>query len=168
MIYQTKHKGFTIREAQEEDAALLLDLIRGQADFERMSDQVVTDEETLRRNLFGKKQAEVVLGEENGIPVGYALYFYNFSTFQGKHGLYLEDLFIRPAFRKKGYGSAMLAWLAKKALEEDCGRFEWVCLDWNENALKIYRAIGAQPLEGWTIQRLSGHALNHLADSFEA
>lgn len=166
MIYQTKCADFTIRDACAEDAELLRELIQGQADFEQLGDQVETDVETLRRNLFEKKQAEVILGIEKGVPVGYALYFYNFSTFQGKHGLYLEDLFIKPEYRKKGYGSAMLAWLAKKALEEDCGRFEWVCLDWNENALKIYRAIGAQPLNGWTIQRLTGEPLQALAASF--
>lgn len=165
-IYQTKCPGFTIRPAQSEDTGLVLSLIRGLAAYEQMSDLVTTDEETLRRNLFEKGQANVIIGEEEGIPVCFALYFYNFSTFQGKHGLYLEDLFVKPEHRGKGYGSAMLAWLAQKAREEDCGRFEWVCLDWNEPALKVYRRIGAEPQRQWVIQRLTGQPLADLADSF--
>lgn len=166
MIYQTKYPDFTIREAREGDTGLILSLIRGLADYEQMSNLVETDEETLRRNLFEKRQAHVVIGEERGIPVCFALYFFNFSTFQGKHGLYLEDLFVKPEHRGKGYGSVMLAWLAQKAREEDCGRFEWVCLEWNEPALKVYRKIGAQPQNQWVIQRLTGQALSDLADSF--
>ena len=168
MVYQTQYPTFTIREAQESDTGLILSLIHGLADYEQMGDLVETDEETLRRNLFQKHQAQGVIGEEQGVPVCFALYFYNFSTFQGKHGLYLEDLFVKPEYRGKGYGSVMLAWLAQKAREEDCGRFEWVCLDWNEPALKVYRKIGAQPQNQWVIQRLTGQALSDLADSFAA
>ncbi|MBR5536424.1 MAG: GNAT family N-acetyltransferase [Clostridia bacterium] len=164
--YQTKCPGFTIREAQEQDAQLLFDLICGLAEYEKMRDDVEGDPETLRRNLFEGKQANVLIGEENGVPVCFALYFYNFSTFQCKHGLYLEDLFVKPEYRGKGYGSAMLACLATKAREEDCGRFEWICLDWNEPALNVYRKIGAIPLTGWTVQRLTGQPLEDLADSF--
>lgn len=160
-----KRQGFSIRPAKREDSALILSLIQGLADYEKMSGQVEADVQTLERNLFDNRQANVIIGEEQGVPVGFALYFYNFSTFQGKHGLYLEDLFVKPAYRGKGYGSAMLAWLANKAKEEDCGRFEWICLDWNETALKVYRSIGAQPLEGWTIQRLTGQPLDQLAAS---
>lgn len=161
---ETRVPGFTIRPAREEDAGLILSLIRGLAEYEKMADAVETDVETLRKNLFERGQAQVIIGEAAGEAVGFALYFYNFSTFQGKRGLYLEDLFIRPEHRGRGYGSAMLAWLAKKAQEEDCGRFEWICLDWNAPALKVYRAIGAVPLEGWTIQRLTGDALSRLAE----
>ncbi len=161
---ETRVPGFTIRHARKEDAGLILSLIRGLAEYEKMADAVETDVETLQKNLFERNQAQVIIGEAAGEAVGFALYFYNFSTFQGKHGLYLEDLFIRPEHRGRGYGSAMLAWLAKKAQEEDCGRFEWICLDWNAPALKVYRAIGAVPLEGWTIQRLTGEALSHLAE----
>lgn len=164
--YQTKCPGFTIREAQAGDAPLLFDLICGLAEYEKMRDEVDGDPETLHRNLFERSQANVLIGEENGVPVCFALYFYNFSTFQCKHGLYLEDLFVKPEYRGKGYGSAMLACLAQKAREEDCGRFEWICLDWNEPALKVYRKIGAVPLTGWTIQRLTGQPLEDLADSF--
>lgn len=165
-VYQTKCAGFTIRSAEERDAELILSLIQGLAEYEKMADAVETDAATLRHNLFDKHQAHVIIGEEQGVPVCFALYFYNFSTFQGKHGLYLEDLFVKPDYRGKGYGGAMLAWLAQKAREEDCGRFEWICLDWNAPALKVYRRIGAEPLEGWTIQRLTGHPLEALADSF--
>lgn len=164
--YATKCPGFTIREAQEQDAQLIFDLVCGLAEYEKMSDQVEGDPETMRRNLFENRQANVLIGEENGVPVCFALYFYNFSTFQCKHGLYLEDLFVKPEYRGKGYGTAMLACLAHKAKEEDCGRFEWVCLDWNEPALRVYRGMDAAPLTGWTIQRLTGAALNALADSF--
>lgn len=164
--YETKCPGFTIREAQAGDAPLLFDLICGLAEYEKMRDEVEGDPETLHKNLFENNQANVLIGEENGVPVCFALYFYNFSTFQCKHGLYLEDLFVKPEYRGKGYGSAMLACLAKKAREEDCGRFEWICLDWNEPALKVYRKIGAVPLTGWTIQRLTGQPLEDLADSF--
>ncbi len=164
--YETKCPGFTIREAQAGDAPLLFDLICGLAEYEKMRDEVEGDPETLHKNLFENNQANVLIGEENGVPVCFALYFYNFSTFQCKHGLYLEDLFVKPEYRGKGYGSAMLACLAQKAREEDCGRFEWICLDWNEPALKVYRKIGAVPLTGWTIQRLIGQPLEDLADSF--
>ena len=164
--YETKCPGFTIREAQAGDAPLLFDLICGLAEYEKMRDEVEGDPETLHKNLFENNQANVLIGEENGVPVCFALYFYNFSTFQCKHGLYLEDLFVKPEYRGKGYGSAMLACLAQKAQEEDCGRFEWICLDWNEPALKVYRKIGAVPLTGWTIQRLTGQPLENLADSF--
>ena len=164
--YKTKCPGFVIREAHAGDAPLLFDLICGLAEYEKMRDEVEGDPETLHKNLFEKNQANVLIGEENGVPVCFALYFYNFSTFQCKHGLYLEDLFVKPEYRSKGYGSAMLACLAQKAREEDCGRFEWICLDWNEPALKVYRKIGAVPLTGWTIQRLTGQPLEDLADSF--
>ena len=165
-IYQTKCPGFVIREAQAGDAPLLFELICGLAEYEKMSDAVEGNPETLHKNLFENNQANVLIGEENGVPVCFALYFYNFSTFQCKHGLYLEDLFVKPDYRGKGYGSAMLACLAQKAREEDCGRFEWICLDWNEPAMKVYRKIGAIPLTGWTIQRLTGQPLEDLADSF--
>ena len=164
--YATKIPGFIIREAQEQDAKLIFDLVCGLAEYEKLRDQVEGDPETLHKNLFENNQANVLIGEENGVPVCFALYFYNFSTFQCKHGLYLEDLFVKPEYRGKGYGSAMLACLAQKAREEDCGRFEWICLDWNEPALKVYRKIGAVPLTGWTIQRLTGQPLEDLADSF--
>ena len=167
-IYQTKNPDFVIREACSDDAQLIFDLVCGLAEYEKLRDQVEGDPETLRRNLFEEKQANVLIGEEKGVPVCFALYFYNFSTFQCKHGLYLEDLFVKPEYRGKGYGSAMLACLAHKAKEEDCCRFEWVCLDWNEAALKVYRGLGAVPLSGWTIQRLTGQSLDALADSFES
>lgn len=166
MIYPTKCPGLEIRDAVETDAELILELVRGLAAYEQMSDQVEGDAETLRRNLFENHQAHVLIGEEAGTPVCFALYFYNFSTFQCKHGLYLEDLFVKPEYRGRGYGNAMLSCLTKKAVDEDCGRFEWICLDWNESALRVYRSIGAKPLSGWTIQRLTGPELRDLAQKF--
>ena len=157
---------FHLREAQPGDEGLVLSFIRQLAEYENLLDQVEADEATLRHSLFERKAAHALIAEENGEPIGFALYFYNFSTFQGRHGLYLEDLFVKPEYRGKGYGSAMLAWLAKKAVDEDCGRFEWVCLDWNEPALKVYRRLGAQPQNQWVIQRLTGRELRDLANSF--
>lgn len=165
-IYQTKIAGFAIREAVPEDAPLILDFIKGLAEYEKMPNDVEADAEILRRNIFERGKAEVLIGEENGTPVCFTLFFHNFSTFTGKPGLYLEDLFVRSEYRGKGYGNAMLACLAHIAKERDCGRFEWVCLDWNEHALEVYRKIGAVPQKQWIIQRLSGQALDDLANKF--
>ena len=163
---ETKVPGFVIRQAAPEDTPLILSLIRGLAEYEQMPNDVTADVDTLRRNIFDRRGAEVLIGEAGGKPVCFALYFHNFSTFTGKPGLYLEDLFVMPEHRGKGYGGAMLAYLAHIAKERDCGRFEWVCLDWNEPALKVYRAIGAQPQKQWVIQRLDGDALTALAEKF--
>ena len=122
------------------------------------------DASLLRRNLFGERRyAEVLIGEEDGEPVGFALFFHNFSTFLGKPGIYLEDLFVKPDHRGGGYGKALLQRLAQLAVERDCGRLEWAVLDWNEPAIGFYRKLGAVPMEDWTIFRLSGAALHDLA-----
>ena len=165
-MYQTRIPGFTIRQGKPEDVPLILSLINGLAEYEQMQNNVTADEETLRSNIFDRHGAEVLIGQENDTPVCFALYFHNFSTFTGKRGLYLEDLFVLPEFRGKGYGGVMLACLARLAKERDCGRFEWVCLDWNENALGVYRKIGAVPQKHWVIQRLDGQAISDLADRF--
>ena len=150
---------FTIRPARPKEAGVVLDFIRKLADYEKCSDEVVADEATLYHSLFVERSAEVIFGEEDGEVIGFALFFHNFSTFLGRKGLYLEDLFILPEKRGRGYGKAMLKYLGNLALERRCGRMEWICLDWNKPALSVYRSIGAVPLDEWTVQRLTEPAL---------
>ena len=154
---------FTIRYAKEEDTPLILDFIRRLADYEKMSDQVAATEDLIREWVFEKKKAEVLLGEEDGKPVAFALFFHNFSTFLGRAGIYLEDLFILPECRGKGYGKVIMKELAKIAATRGCGRLEWACLNWNESSLAFYRSLGAEPLTEWTTCRLSGETLQELA-----
>ena len=153
---------FTIRPARPAEAGVILDLIRQLAVYEKCENDVVADEATIRHSLFVERSAECLLGEEDGTVVGFALFFHNFSTFVGRKGLYLEDLFIVPEKRGRGYGKAFLKHLAKLAVERGCGRMEWICLDWNESALSVYRSIGAIPLSDWTVQRMSEDALKRL------
>ena len=148
-----------VRIATANDAAIILGFIKELAEYEKMTEQVVADEELLRKWIFEEKKAEVIFALENGKEVGFALFFHNFSTFLGKSGLYLEDLFVKPQFRGKGYGKGLLKALAKIAVERDCGRFEWVCLDWNKPSIDFYLSLGAEPLEEWTIYRMSGDKL---------
>lgn len=155
-----------IRPATPADTALILELIRELAEYERLAHEVVATEAQLRENLFGATpQAEVVIAEWNGAPAGFALWFHNFSTFLGKRGLYLEDLFVRPALRGKGIGKALLQHLARVAVARDCGRFEWAVLDWNEPARTFYVSLGAKPVAEWDIFRVTGEALVRLANS---
>jgi len=155
-----------IEPAGEPDLPLILGFIRELAEYERMLDQVVATEALLREQLFGARRgAEVVIARWDGEAAGFALFFHNFSTFLGRRGLYLEDLFVRPAFRGKGVGRALLAHLARTAVERGCGRLEWWVLDWNEPAIGFYRALGAQPMSDWTVFRLSGEPLAALARS---
>lgn len=155
---------FTIRPARPDEAGVVLDLIRQLAVYERCENDVVADENTIRQSLFVERSAEVVLAEEDGTVVGFALFFHNFSTFVGRKGMYLEDLFVIPEKRGLGYGKALLKYVAKLAVERNCGRMEWICLDWNEPALKIYRSIGAVPMSDWTVQRLDEQALQEFAE----
>lgn len=152
-----------IRIATKEDAALVLSFIRELAEYEKMLDEVAATEQTVREWVFDKGSAEVVFLLENGKEVGFALYFHNFSTFVGRSGLYLEDLYVKPAYRGKGYGKALLQYLAKLAVERGCGRFEWCCLDWNAPSIAFYRSLGARPMDEWTIYRVDGKALLRLA-----
>lgn len=154
----------TIRPARPDEAGLVLDFIRKLAVYEKCPDDVVADEATLYHSLFEEHSAEVVFVEEEGTVVGFALFFHNFSTFVGRKGLYLEDLFILPEYRGRGYGKAVLKYLADVALERHCGRMEWICLDWNEPALEVYRSIGAIPLDEWTVQRMTETALRRFAE----
>lgn len=165
MVHSTSIDGFTIREAGEEDVALILWFIRGLAEYEKLSHEVVATEEGLRAQLFGDKQvAEVVIGEYRAEPVGFALFFHNFSTFLGKPGIYLEDLFVIPEMRGKGFGKTFLAFLARLAVERDCGRLEWAVLDWNEPSIKFYESLGARLMKEWLINRLDGEELSVLAN----
>lgn len=152
-----------IRFAQEEDVPVILDFIRALAVYEEMEDEVVATEALLREWLFERRAAEVLLALEAGEPVGFALFFGNFSTFLGRGGIYLEDLFIRPAHRGKGYGTALLRRLAKIAVERGCGRLEWSCLNWNQPSIDFYLSRGAQPMEDWTVYRLTGERLLAMA-----
>lgn len=147
------------RFATVNDVDKILEFIKELAEYEKMSDQVVADADLLRKWIFEEKKAEVIFALEDGKEVGFALFFHNFSTFLGKSGLYLEDLFVKPQYRGKGYGKGLLKELARIAVERDCGRFEWVCLDWNKPSIDLYLSLGAEPLEDWTIYRMSGKAL---------
>ena len=148
-------KKFQIRPAKENEAGLILEFIKKLAEYEKCSDEVVADEATIYNSIFVEKAAEVVFAEEDGVVIGFALYFHNFSTFVGRKGLYLEDLFIIPEKRGLGYGKAILKYLANIAIERNCGRMEWICLDWNAPSLAFYRSIGALPLDEWTVQRMT-------------
>jgi len=152
------------RFAEEKDTALILYFIKELAKYEKMLDDVVATEEILREWIFEKGKAEVIFALEDGVEVGFALFFHNFSTFLGRSGLYLEDLFVKPEFRGKGYGKALLKKLAQIAVERGCGRFEWSCLDWNKPSIDVYLSLGAKPMEEWTVYRLEGDALNRMAE----
>jgi GNAT superfamily N-acetyltransferase len=159
-------KNFQIRPACSEDVPVILQLIRDLATYERAPDEVTATEEQLVDVLFGERPAaEVLLAFERESPVGFAVYFYNFSTWLGRPGLYLEDLFVKPEKRGKGYGRALLVELAKIARARGCGRMEWAVLDWNEPAIKFYRALGAQPMHEWTVFRLTRDEIASLASS---
>lgn len=156
---------FTIRFAGPEDNDQILFFIQQIAAYEKMSDQVVTDSARLYDSLFVRKAAEVLIGEENGKPVGFALFFHNFSTFTGLPGLYLEDIFFMPEVRGKGYGTAMFRRLAQIAQERNCGRMEWTCLDWNEPSIKFYKGMGAVAMDEWTTYRLTKEAIEKVAEN---
>jgi len=154
---------FSIRPAIREDVPLILDFIRRLATYEHMEDQVVATETLLTEWLFDKQKAEVLIAEEGHTPVGFALYFHNFSTFLGRAGIYLEDLFVLEEYRGRGYGKALLRRLAQIALERGCGRLEWSCLDWNQPSIDFYLSLGGVPMSDWTTYRLTGDTLNNMA-----
>jgi GNAT superfamily N-acetyltransferase len=152
------------RFATEEDTGLILDFIRGLAEYEKMADQVVATEELLREWIFEKKKAEVIFALEDGVEVGFALFFHNFSTFLGRAGIYLEDLFVYPAYRGRGHGKALIRELARITVERGCGRLEWCCLDWNQPSIDFYLSLGAVPMDEWNIYRLTGEGLRSFAE----
>ena len=154
----------TIRFATENDCALILHFIRDLAEYEKMADQVVASEELLREWIFEKQKAEVLFVCEEGKELGFALFFHNFSTFLGRAGIYLEDLFVLQEYRGKGYGKALLKKLAQIAVERGCGRLEWSCLDWNSPSIDFYRSLGAIPMDDWTTYRLTGETLKKLSE----
>jgi GNAT superfamily N-acetyltransferase len=155
---------FWIRNAERKDVPLILDFIRKLGDYERLSHEVVAREEDLEQYLFGDQPvAEVLIGYEGDLPVGFALFFHNFSTFLGKPGIYLEDLFVLESHRNKGYGKKFLARLAALAVERDCGRLEWAVLDWNEPSIQFYKSLGARLMNEWIINRLTGEDLLKLS-----
>lgn len=162
--YKTNTEGFEIRFATAEDVPLILDFIKDLAEYEKMLDGVVATEEGLKESLFDKKQAEVIIGEESGEPVGFALFFHNYSTFLGKANLYLEDLFVKPDYRGKGYGKTLLSFLGKIAVDRDCGRLDWWCLNWNTTSIDFYKEMGAIPMDEWTVYRVEGEKLIRLAN----
>jgi GNAT superfamily N-acetyltransferase len=167
MSIPTNIDQFSLRLAEAKDVPLILDFIRKLADYERLSHEVVATEEDLKKYLFGQKRmAEVILGYEGEVPVGFALFFHNFSTFLGKPGIYLEDLFVLEEHRGKGYGKRLLTYLAKLAMERDWGRLEWAVLDWNEPAIEFYKSLGATLLDEWIVNRVTGESLVKLAEKY--
>lgn len=156
--------GINIRAARADDIDVIRGFILALADYEKLAHEVKADRATLARYLFGERpMAEVLIAEHAGAPVGFALFFHNFSTFEGRPGLYLEDLFVLPQARGLGAGKALLAHLARLAIERDCARLEWSVLDWNEPSIAFYRALGARPMDEWTVQRVDGDVLTALA-----
>lgn len=155
--------GLTFRFAEEKDCGLVLHFIKELAAYEKLSDQVIATEDLLREWIFEKKKAEVIFACEDGEEIGFALFFHNFSTFLGRAGIYLEDLFIKPEHRGKGYGRAMLNRLAAIAVERGCGRLEWWCLDWNRPSIDFYLSFGAVPMDEWTVYRITGDTLKAMA-----
>ncbi len=166
-MYETKIENYIIRPAVPADSGLILQFICELAEYEKLTHEVVANEEQIRQHLFGDApHAEVLIGEHAERPVGFALFFHNFSTFLGRPGIYLEDLFVRPDDRGKGFGKALLSCLAQIAVDRNCGRLEWSVLDWNQPAIDFYQSLGATSMNGWTVNRVTGQELEQLAATF--
>jgi GNAT superfamily N-acetyltransferase len=164
MTTSTGIADFTIKAATKKDVPVILAFIRKLADYERLSHEVVASEELLQRTIFGQRRtAEVAIGYFKNEPVGFVLFFHNFSTFLGRPGIYIEDLFVEETYRRRGFGGALLAYVAKLAVARDCGRLEWSVLDWNEPAVNFYKKLGAVPMKEWTVFRVTKKSLNRLA-----
>jgi GNAT superfamily N-acetyltransferase len=154
----------TFRYAKKQDLALILDYIKGLAEYENLEDEVVATEEILEEWIFNQKRAEVILAQADGEEAGFILFFHNFSTFLGRAGIYLEDLYVKPEFRGSGVGKALLKKLGAITVERGCGRLEWSCLDWNQKSIDFYRSLGAVPMDEWTVYRVTGDTLKQLAE----
>ncbi len=167
-IIATKNSDVIIRFAEKKDVPLILSLIRGIADYEKLLHEVKATEQNLEKSLFGENPyAEIALAFYKNEPAGFALFFHNFSTFLGKPGIYLEDLFVKPEYRGLGIGKLLLTLLGKIAVERDCGRIEWSVLDWNESAIQFYKKLGAVPMDEWTVFRVAGDSIQKLAEKFD-
>lgn len=165
-LIDTNLDDFKLRFADTNDASLILEFIKELAIYERMLPEVVATEDILRESLFERKIAEVIIGEYENQPIGFALFFHSFSTFIGRPGIYLEDLYVKPEMRGKGLGKIILSFLAKLALDRKCGRLEWSCLDWNEPSVRFYKNLGAVPMNDWTVFRVDDEPLKKLAKIF--
>lgn len=163
-MIKTKNKKFKLRFATKEDTKLILEFIKELAEYENLLDEVIATEEILNESLFKRQIAEVIIGEYDGRPVAFALFFYNFSTFLGRPGIYLEDLYVKPEMRGMGLGKIILSYLAEITLERNCGRLEWQCLDWNKPSIKFYKGLGAVPMDEWTVYRICDEELKNLAN----
>lgn len=157
-------EGLSFRFATVEDVKTILFFIKELAAYEKMLDEVVATEEILKEWIFEKKKAEVIFAVKEGKEIGFALFFHNFSTFLGRSGIYLEDLYVDPKYRGNGYGKAILKELARIAVERGCGRLEWWCLDWNKPSIDFYLSLGAEPMEDWTVYRIAGDTLKKLSE----
>jgi GNAT superfamily N-acetyltransferase len=164
MIYFQADEHILLRFAEEKDISIILEFIRGLAEYEHLLDTVEIKEADLKNYLFEKKLIEVVIGEFDGTPAGFALFFHNFSTFLGKPGIFIEDIFVKPEFRGRGLGKLFFNFLAKVAVERNCGRLEWSCLDWNKPSIEFYKKQGAKALDEWTIYRITEDGINRLAE----
>lgn len=162
--YETSIENFKLRKTTERDVSLILSFIKEIAEYEKLLDEVIATEDSLKQSLFIEKRALVVIAELNNEPIGYALYFFNYSTFVGRAGLYLEDLYIKPQFRGAGLGKEIFKFLAKQAMENNCKRMEWTCLNWNKPSIKFYESLGAIPMDEWTVHRLKESEIAKLAE----
>jgi GNAT superfamily N-acetyltransferase len=166
MLIDNNLDDFKIRFAERKDVPLILEFIKELADYEKMLNEVVATEEILMESLFERKMAEVIIGEYKNEPVAFAVFFHNFSTFLGRPGIYLEDIYVKPEMRGLGIGKTIFSFLAKLCVERKCGRLEWFCLDWNQSSIEFYKKMGAVPIDDWTVFRLCDDALDKLAMKF--
>lgn len=164
-VYNTKYEEFKIRTTTVDDTDLIFKFVLELAEYENLTNEVKATRESIKKNIFQYRRAEALIAEENGNPIGYSLFFYNFSTFEGKPTIYLEDIFIRKECRGKGYGTEIFKVLARIAAENDCGRFEWTCLNWNEPSLKFYKAMGGNRRDDWVLHRMEKDEISKLVNS---
>jgi GNAT superfamily N-acetyltransferase len=165
-IIQTRIPGFTLRFAEKNDAGTIFGMVKELAEYEKLLDSFETTEEQFKESLFQRGVTETLIGEYSGKSVGYAIFFHNFSSFLGRIGIYIEDVYVKPEMRGRGFGEAMFAFIAKLAVERKCGRLEWSCLDWNKPSIAFYEKMGAERLHEWTMYRLAGRDLERTASEF--